>query len=182
MGTGMWGMGFAVVVAHSRKLLKRMVATPMRRSHFLASLVLSRLAFLGFEMLALLGFAWWMFGVPVEGALTNLFAVALVGALSFGGIGLLTSSRARTIEGVSGIMNVVMVPMWILSGVFFASTKFPDVAQPVIQLLPLTALVDALRGVMLNGDESPGIGGELTVLVLWGTLSFVLAVRVFRWQ
>ena len=124
MGTGMWGMGFAVVVARSRKLLKRMVATPMRRSHFLASLVLSRLAFLGLEMLALLGFAWWMFGVPVEGALLDLFAVALIGALAFGGVGLLTSSRARTIEGVSGIMNVVMVPMWILSGVFFRLNKF----------------------------------------------------------
>ena len=182
MGTGMWGIGFAVVVARSRKLLKRMVATPMRRSHFLASLVLSRLAFLGLEMLALLGFAWWMFGVPVQGALLTLFAVAIVGALSFGGIGLLTSSRARTIEGVSGIMNVVMVPMWILSGVFFASTNFPDVAQPVIRTLPLTALVDALRGVMLNGDGLLGIGRELAVLVAWGSLSFALAVRVFRWQ
>ena len=123
-----------------------------------------------------------MFGVPVEGALLDLSAVALIGALAFGGVGLLTSSRARTIEGVSGIMNVVMVPMWILSGVFFASTNFPDVAQPVIRVLPLTALVDALRGVILNGDGLPGIGAELTVLVAWGTFSFALALRVFRWQ
>ena len=182
MGTGMWGVGFGIVVARSRKLLKRMVATPMRRTHYLASFVLARLAFLGFEMLALLGVAWWVFGVGVEGTVVDLVVVALAGALSFGGIGLLTASRARTIEGVSGIMNVVMVPMWVASGVFFASSNFPDGAQPVIRALPLTALVDALRGVMLNGNALTGVGVELATLVAWGSVSFVVAIRVFRWQ
>ena len=182
MGTGMWGVGFAIVVARSRKLLKRMVATPMRRSHFLASLVLARLAFLGLEMLALLGFAWWAFEVRTEGSVAGLIGVALAGALSFGGIGLLTASRARTIEGVSGIMNVVMVPMWVCSGVFFAVTNFPDAAQPFMRLLPLTALIDALRGVMLNGESILGVGPELGLMVAWGTGTFLLAVRTFRWQ
>ena len=182
MGTGMWGVGFSIVVARSRKLLKRMVATPMRRSHFLASLVLARLAFLGLEMLALLGFAWWAFGVGNEGGVVGLLVVALAGALSFGGVGLLTASRARTIEGVSGIMNVVMVPMWVCSGVFFAVTNFPDAAQPFIRLLPLTALIDALRGVMLTGDTMTGVGSELGVLAAWGSVTFLVAVRTFRWQ
>ena len=182
MGTGMWGIGFGIVVARSRKLLKRMLATPMRRSHFLASLVISRLAFLGLEMLALLAFAWWVFGVGNEGNFATLVVVALAGALAFGGIGLLTASRARTVEGISGIMNVVMVPMWIGSGVFFAVTNFPDAAQPVIRLLPLTALIDALRGVMLNGHGLPGVGGELGILAGWGVVSFAVALRVFRWQ
>ena len=182
MGTGMWGIGFGVVVARSRKLLKRMVATPMRRSHFLASLVLSRLAFLGLEMLALLAFARWVFGVGNAGGLAALAAVALAGALAFGGIGLLTASRTRTIEGVSGIMNVVMVPMWICSGVFFAVTNFPDAAQPVIRLLPLTALIDALRGVMLTGHPLTGVGPELGLLAGWGAVTFALALRIFRWQ
>ncbi len=182
MGSGMWGLGFGIVVARSRKLLKRMIATPMRRSHFLASLVISRLAFLGLEMLALLGFAWWVFGVGNEGGLAALVAVALIGALAFGGIGLLTACRARTIEGVSGIMNVVMVPMWVCSGVFFAVTNFPEAAQPFIRVLPLTAMIDALRGVMLNGDGLAGIGSELGILAGWGAVSFVVALRVFRWQ
>ena len=182
MSSGMWGLGFGIVVARSRKLLKRMVATPMRRSHFLASLVISRLAFLGLEMLALLGFAAWFFGVGSEGGFAALFAVALIGALAFGGVGLLTSSRARTIEGVSGIMNVVMMPMFICSGVFFAVTNFPEAVQPFIRVLPLTALIDALRGVMLNGHALAGIGTELGLLAGWGAVSFVVALRVFRWQ
>ena len=182
MGTSMWNIGFGIVVARSRKLLKRMVATPMRRSHFLASLVISRLAFLGIEMLALLAFARWVFGVGNAGGLAALVVVALAGALAFGGIGLLTASRAGTIEGVSGIMNVVMVPMWICSGVFFAVTNFPDAAQPVIRLLPLTALIDALRGVMLNGHPLTGVGPELALLAGWGAATFALALRIFRWQ
>ena len=182
MGTGMWGVGFSIVVARSRKLLKRMVATPMRRSHYLASLVLARLAFLGLEMFALLGFAWVAFGVTVAGSLLNLVTVALIGALAFGGIGLLTASRARTIEGVSGIMNVVMVPMWVASGVFFASSNFPDAAQPFIRTLPLTALVDALRAVMLNGEALAGVLLPLATLTLWGVVTFTAALRAFRWQ
>lgn len=182
MGSGMWGLGFGIVVARSRKLLKRMIATPMRRSHFLASLVMSRLAFLALEMTALLGFAAWVFGVGNEGRFATLVVVALVGALAFGGLGLLTACRARTIEGVSGIMNVVMVPMWVCSGVFFAVTNFPEAAQPFIRVLPLTAMIDALRGVMLNGHGLAGIGGELGILVGWGAVSFVVALRVFRWQ
>ena len=182
MSSGMWGLGFGIVVARSRKLLKRMVATPMRRSHFLASMVISRLAFLGLEMLALLGFAAWFFGVGNEGSFAALVAVALIGALAFGGVGLLTASRARTIEGVSGIMNVVMMPMFICSGVFFAVTNFPDAAQPFIRVLPLTAMIDALRGVMLSGHGLAGIGGELGILAGWGAVSFVVALGVFRWQ
>ena len=182
MGSSMWGIGFGIVVARSRKLLKRMIATPMRRSHFLASLVLSRLAFLAVEMLALLAFAAWVFGVGNQGGLAALAAVALTGALAFGGIGLLTGSRARTIEGVSGIMNFMMLPMWICSGVFFAVTNFPEAVQPFIRLLPLTALIDALRGVMLNGEALAGVGAELGVLTAWGAVSFALALRVFRWQ
>ena len=182
MGTGMWGIGFSVVVARSRKLLKRMVATPMRRWHFLASLVVARLAFLGLEVLTLLGFAWLVFDIPLEGSLLSVAAVAVLGAMTFGGIGLLTASRAKTVEGVSGIMNVVMVPMWVASGVFFTSSNFPEMAQPFIQALPLTALVDALRGVMLNGDTIGTLAPELGLLGAWGFGTFGVALRLFRWQ
>ena len=182
MGTGMWGIGFSVVVARSRKLLKRMVATPMRRSHFLLALILARIAFLGLEVITLVGFAWLVFGIAIEGSIVAVGFVSLAGALTFGGIGLLTASRARTVEGVSGIMNVVMVPMWVTSGVFFASSNFPDAMQPFIRALPLTALIEALRGVMLNGDAVTALGMPIGVLTLWGGVSFTVALRVFRWQ
>ncbi|MCC7240335.1 MAG: ABC transporter permease [Acidobacteria bacterium] len=182
MSTGLWGVGFAIVQARTKKLLKRLVATPMSRAEYLASHVLSRLLFLAMEATVIVGFAWAAFGVGVEGSLLSLAALAVLGALTFGGLGLLVASRARTIEAVSGLMNLVMLPMWVLSGVFFASSNFPDLMQPFIQALPLTALNDALRGVMNDGLPLTALGKDIAVLAAWGAGSFGLALRWFRWQ
>jgi ABC transporter DrrB family efflux protein len=182
MSTGLWGVGFSIVQARTKKLLKRLVATPMSKSHYLLSHLLSRLAFLTMETVVIVGFAWVVFSVAVHGSLMSLAAVSLLGALSFGGLGLLLASRARTIEAVSGLMNLVMLPMWVLSGVFFASTNFPDAMQPVIRVLPLTALIDALRGVINEGRGLTALPTEIAILAAWGSLSFVLALRLFRWQ
>ena len=151
MGTGMWGIGFSLVVARNGNLLKRLIAAPARRSHVLAAQLISRLLFLVPEAGALLIFAHFALGVPLRGSLLLLIAVSLLGALAFSGLGLLTAARPRTIEGVSGVMNLVMVPMWIFSGIFFSTERFPAEMQPFIQALPLTALNNALRGVMLEG-------------------------------
>lgn len=181
MGTGMWSVGFSVVQARTRKLLKRFMATPMRRSHYLLSHMLSRLIFLALEVTALLGFARLIFGIPMEGSLLTLAGFCLLGAITFSGLGLLVASRARTVEGVSGLMNLVMVPMWIFSGVFFASENFPEVMQPFISLLPLTALNDALRGVMIDGTGIVGLMMPAAILVTWMVVSFGAALRMFRW-
>ena len=182
MSTGLWGVGFAIVNARTKKLLKRLVATPMSRAHYLASHVLSRLVFLALESTVLVVFGWLAFGVSVRGSLAALAAIAVIGALSFGGLALLVSSRARTIEAVSGLLNVVMLPMWVLSGVFFAASNFPDVMQPFIQALPLTALIDALRAVVNEGRSLAAVAGEIGILALWGGVSFALALKLFRWQ
>lgn len=182
MSTGLWGVGFSIVTARTKKLLKRLVATPMSRAHYLASHVLSRLAFLALETAVLVGFGWIAFGVAVQGSIALLALLAVVGALSFGGLALLVSSRARTIEAVSGLLNLVMLPMWVLSGVFFASTNFPDLMQPFIQALPLTALIDALRAVVNEGASLADVAPEIGVLALWGGVSFAAAIKLFRWQ
>jgi ABC-type multidrug transport system permease subunit len=182
MGTGMWGVGFAVVKARSQKLLKRLLASPMRKSQYLLSHMLSRLVFLALEVGAVLLFALLVFRVPVRGSLFGLALIVLLGALTFSGLGLLVASRSRTIEGVSGLMNLVMVPMWICSGVFFSSANFPDVVQPVIRALPLTALNDALRAVMIDGEPLASAGGMLAIVAAWGLVSFAIALRIFRWR
>lgn len=182
MGTGLWSIGFHVVQARMRKLLKRLMATPMRRGDFLLALVLARLLFLALEVVALLGFAWLAFRVPVHGSLVDLALVALLGSLAFGGLGLLLASRARTIEAVSGLMNVAMLPMWVLSGVFFSSDNFPGAMQPFIKALPLTALNEALRGVMIDGASLAALWPQMGVLVIWGAGCYGVAVRVFRWR
>ena len=182
MGTGMWGIGFSLVVARNGNLLKRLIAAPARRSHLLGAQLTSRLIFLIPEAGALLLFAYFALGVPLRGSVFLLIGISLLGALAFSGLGLLTAARPRTIEGVSGIMNLVMVPMWIFSGIFFSTERFPATMQPFVQALPLTALNDALRGVMLEGTGLVALLPELGILAAWGTVSFVLALKWFRWQ
>ncbi|HSC26416.1 MAG TPA: ABC transporter permease [Vicinamibacterales bacterium] len=182
MGTGMWGIGFSLVVARNGNLLKRLVAAPARRSYVLAAQLTSRLLFLVPEAGALLLFAYYVLAVPLRGSVVLLIGVSLLGALVFSGLGLLTAARPRTIEGVSGLMNFVMVPMWVFSGIFFSTERFPVAMQPFVQALPLTALNDALRGVMLDGSSFMMLLPELALLAAWGAVSFVLALKFFRWQ
>jgi ABC-type multidrug transport system permease subunit len=182
MGGSIWSMGFAIVDARRRKLMKRLVATPMSRPYFLLSFLLSRLAMLVIEVGAFLGFAVLVFGVPVRGSLGLIAGVCVFGTLAFGALGLLISSRVRTIEAASGLMNLTMLPMWILSGVFFSSQRFPDAVQPIISALPLTALNDALRATMLQGATLVQIGPQIGVLAAWLLVCFPLALKLFRWR
>jgi len=182
MGSGMWSLGFSIVVARGRKLLKRFAATPMRRTDYLLSFILSRLAFLFLEVAAVLGFAWLVFGVRVHGSVAGVGLVALLGAMAFSGLGLLVAARPTTIEGVSGLMNFVMLPMWLLSGTFFSADRFPAAVQPFVKALPLTAANDALRALINDGAPLASQWPQLTILVLWALVSFVVALRIFRWQ
>ena len=182
MGTGMWGIGFSIVNARTRKLLKRLVATPMRKSHYLLGQMLGRLVFLAVEVAALLLFARLVFDVPIRGSVVTLAVITFLGAMTFAGFGLLIASRARTVEGVSGLMNAVMMPMWILSGIFFSTSRFPDVMQPVIQALPLTAVNNALRAVMLDGASLAATLPEIGIAAAWGLAAFGVALYLFRWN
>jgi ABC-2 type transport system permease protein len=182
MGGSIWSMGFAIVDARRRKLMKRLVATPMPRSYFLLSFLISRLAMLVVEVGAFLGFAVLVFGVPIRGSLALIAGVCVVGTLAFGAMGLLISSRVRTIEAASGLMNLTMLPMWILSGVFFSSQRFPEAVQPMISALPLTAVNDALRATMLQGATLVQVAPQLGVLAAWALVCFPVALKLFRWR
>ncbi len=181
MNSGMWGIGFALVEMRQRKLLKRYLGTPMRRSDFLLALSSSRLVLMVLEVLLLLGFGILFFHMVVRGSLLSILLLGTLGALSFAGLGLLTASRAQKIESISGLINVVMMPMWVFSGVFFSYENFPAAIHPFIRLLPLTALNDALRATILEGTPLSAQPARLIVLALWGGISFVLALRYFRW-
>ncbi len=182
MANGMWGIGFAIVDARRRNLLKRLISTPMSRAEYLLSFLISRLALLVVEVAFILGFGMLAFKVPLYGSLAAFGTIAVLGALTFGSLGLLTASRVRTSEGAAGLLNMVMLPMWVLSGVFFAATRFPDSMQPFVQILPLTAANDALRAIALDGASLGSQGGELLILLAWFALTFGLALRMFRWK
>lgn len=182
MSTGMWGIGFGLVQMRSKKQLKRLSSTPMRKRDFLLAQILARLVFLLLEVPPIVLFAWLAFGVKVEGSLLALSGLVVLGAMTFAGLGLLASSRAKTIEGVSGILNVIMLPMFVVSGVFFSASRYPDAVQPLVQALPLTALIDAFRAVYNEGLPFAAWAGEVGILAAWALVSFAVALRIFRWQ
>jgi len=182
LSTGLWAIGFYIVQMRQNRQLKRLVATPMRRSDFLLSQILARLIFLLVEVPLIVAFAWLVFDVRVEGSLAAVGVITLLGATCFAGLGLLAATRARTTEGVSGIINVIMMPMLVLSGVFFSASRFPDAVQPLIRILPLTAVNDALRIVFNDGLPLHAASVELLIVVAWTAASFLLALRWFRWQ
>ena len=182
MGGGMWGVGFVVVDMRVRKLLKRFLATPMRRSDFLLALMFSRLAFTLADVVVLLVFGYFAFGVQNQGSYLELTAVVLLGGAAFAGLGLLVASRAQRLETVSGLMNLVILPMWVFSGVFFSSERFPEAVQPLINLLPLTPLNQMLRGIMLEGKSIAAMWPQATILGVYAVSTFAIALRIFRWK
>ena len=182
MGTGMWSMGFTIANARMKKLLKRLVATPMRKTDYLLAMFLSRLIWLLLEVSVLVAFGWIVFSVRVNGSLAVLAILCIVGGYAFSGIGLLTASRAKTIEAVSGLMNLIMMPMWLCSGVFFSYERFPDSVKPFIRVLPLTLLNDALRAVVNDAAGLPQISLQLGLLAVWGIVTFIIGLKIFRWQ
>jgi ABC-2 type transport system permease protein len=181
MGGGLWGIGWVVVEDRIRKLLKLQLATPMRKRDFLLAHVLARLLFVPLEVAPLLFLSWLAFGVSSSGSLLSLAAVATAGALSFAGLGTLLASRARTTATISGLINLATFPMIVVSGVFFSTSRFPDFLQPLIRALPLTALIDGLRGIMTDGAHIAMLWPQFLVMGLWGALCFACALWLFRW-
>jgi ABC-type multidrug transport system permease subunit len=182
MGSAMWGLGFSIVEARQKKLLKRMVASPMPRWQYLLSFLLSRLGMLVVEVVVFLGFARLAFGVPFRGSVVELGLLCVLTSLVFSALGLLVASRARTMEAVSGLMNLVMLPMWILSGVFFSASRFPAAVQPFVRALPLTAAIDAMRGNMLQGQGLGQMLASVAILLAWFVVPFAVSLRIFRWR
>jgi ABC transporter DrrB family efflux protein len=182
MSTGLWGIGFSLAEMRTKKLIKRLTATPMRRSDFLLSFLLVRAVLLPIELAPLLLFARFVFGVGVQGSIFTLFVTALIGGLTFAVMGLFLACRAENPQIVSGLINVVSFPMYLCSGVFFSSSRFPDALQPVIRWMPLTALNDALRATMIDGAGFAQVGDKLVMISAWGVLCFALAVRLFKWR
>jgi ABC-type multidrug transport system permease subunit len=182
MGGGLWGVGFAIVDMRIRQLLKRFLGTPMKRSHFLTAMLVSRLVFTIPEIIVVLVFSRLFFGVVNQGSYWLVALLVVLGGFEFAGIGLLVASRAKTPEAVSGLMNLVMVPMWIGSGIFFSADRFPELVQPIVDVLPLTPLIGALRRVMLEAAGPGAIVPELALVLAWGVIPFLAALRIFRWD
>ena len=182
MGSSMWGVGYNFVLARKRRLLRRYAVTPMRRSHFLLSYFFSRILFLGLELAVLLGFGAFVFGTVVRGSYATVAFTAFLGAAAFAAVSLVIGARVENTDVANGWINFVQLPMWVLSGAFFSYERFPEWLHAPIRLLPLTAVVDAMRAVSNAGASLLDIAPQVLTLTAWCAAGFVIALRTFRWQ
>jgi ABC-2 type transport system permease protein len=182
MGSSMWGVGYNFVLQRKRRLLRRFAVTPMRRHHLFLAYFVARLILLVLELAVLVAFGAIAFGTVIQGSYLGFVAISTLGAAAFAGVGLLIGARVENTEAANGWMNLVQLPMWGLSGAFFSYERFPEWLHGPIQLLPLTSLVDALRSIYNEGAGLLDLTKPVLVLAVWGTISFVIALKTFRWQ
>ncbi|MDR1556890.1 MAG: ABC transporter permease [Tannerellaceae bacterium] len=181
MSSIMWGISYTIIERRSQKLLRRMVATPMKKSNFLIALMFVRILMNVVEALILFFFAWLLFDIHIQGNIGALVVLFLAGNLAFTGIGVLVSSRTSRTEVGTGWINAVTMPMMILSGIFFSYHNFPEWSIGLIKLLPLTALTDGIRSIFNEGGGWMEILSPSIALSLFGITCFIAGMRLFKW-
>jgi ABC-type multidrug transport system permease subunit len=182
MSSCLWGISYSLIEKRSKKLLRRMVATPMKKSYFLASQFVSRLALTFTETIVLILFAYFYFGMRVQGSIPALLAVLLSGNLVFIGIAILISSRTSKTEVGNGLINAITMPMMVLSGIFFSYYNFPEWTIPIIRIMPLTLFADSIRSIFTEGAGFYETGPAIAIMTGLGLLSFFVGQRIYKWM
>lgn len=181
MTSSLFGVGMTIVSNRKENLLKRYLATPMQPREY----VISHLAGRGFVLVAefaavmLAGFL--LFRFQVHGNYLSYIAFAILGSAAFTAIAILCASRTNSIPMVSGITNLISLPMMMLSGVFFSKNNFPDWLRTFSEFLPLTALNDGFRKIALEGQGLSNLGFESAVLGVYLLIASISAVKLFKW-
>jgi len=176
-----WGISYTLIERRSKKLLRRMVATPMKKSNLLISLITARVIMNFLDASVLLLFAWLYFHIQIQGSILALLVLMLAGNMAFSGISILISSHTANPEIGNGIINAVVTPMMVVSGVFFSYHNFPDWSIPFIQYLPLTILADAVRSVFNEGFTLINVYIETIILSITGIVCFIAGLKIFKW-
>jgi ABC-2 type transport system permease protein len=182
MMSSVWGSSFGIIDRRAKKLLRRMIATPMKKSHFLISLLVGRTTMNFLEACLLFFFAYLVFGITIQGSVLALILIFLVSNFAFAGIAFLISSRTASTEAGNGLINAVLTPMIVLSGIFFSYHNFPDVIIPIIKILPLTLLADSVRSIFIEGAGFQEIAIPFFVLTGMGIVFFSLGLKMFKWH
>jgi len=178
----MWGISYGIIEKRSKKLLRRLVATPMKKSHFLIALISVRITMNFIESLVLLLFALFAFKMTIQGDITSLVILFLAGNFAFAGIAVLVSSHTSNTEVGNGLINFVVFPLMILSGIFFSYQNFPEWTLPVIKNLPLTMLTDGMRSIYNEGAGLKEVAKPAFILTLTGIAFFMAGLKIFKWH
>jgi len=182
MMSSMWGISYGIIEKRSKKLLRRLVATPMKKSHFLLALITVRVTMNFIEALALIFFALLVFNLTIQGSISALILLFIAGNIAFAGIAVFVSSHTSNTEVGNGLINAVVMPMMVLSGIFFSYQNFPDWSINVIRVLPLTMLTDGIRSIFNEGAGYNEIAVPFLVLSTTGILFFGAGLKIFKWH
>jgi len=180
--SSVWGLGYGIIETRSKKLLRRMIATPMRKSYFLISLITVRTAMNFFEASLLFLFSYFVFGITIQGNISALFLVFIAGNIGFAGLSILVASRTANPEVGNGLISAVTTPMFVLSGVFFSYHNFPDWSIGFIKILPLTLLADGIRSIFIEGAGFAQVALPFFVLISMGIIFFAIGLKLFKWH
>jgi ABC-2 type transport system permease protein len=182
MMSSMWGISYGIIEKRSKKLLRRLVATPMRKSHFLVALITVRIAMNFLESLILIVFALFAFKMVIQGDISALILLFLAGNIAFSGIAVFVSSHTSNTEVGNGLINFVVMPMMVLSGIFFSYHNFPDWSIPFIQKIPLTMFTDGIRSIFNEGAGYKDVALPILILTATGALFFTIGLKIFKWH
>ncbi|MCE5346943.1 MAG: ABC transporter permease [Bacteroidales bacterium] len=182
MMSSMWGISYGIIEKRSKKLLRRLVATPMKKSHFLIALITVRLAMNFIESLALFLFALFAFKLTIQGDISALILMFLAGNIAFAGIAVFVSSHTSNTEVGNGLINFVVFPMMVLSGIFFSYQNFPEWSIPVIKNLPLTMMTDGIRSIFNEGAGYHEVAIPILILTVMGIVFFSAGLKIFKWH
>jgi len=178
----MWGISYGIIEKRSKKLLRRLVATPMKKSYFLIALIMVRITMNFIESLVLFLFAMIAFKMTIQGDISALIMIFLAGNLAFAGIAVFVSSHTSNTEVGNGLINFVVFPMMVLSGIFFSYQNFPDWSLPFIKNLPLTMLTDGIRSIFNEGAGFPEVAIPIIILLSTGVIFFTAGLKIFKWH
>ena len=181
MMSSIWGLGYGIIENRSKKLLRRMIATPMKKSYFLMSLISVRSIMNFIEAGLLFLFAYLVFGITIQGSILALLLIFIAGNIGFAGIAIVTASRTANPEVGNGLINAISTPMIVLSGIFFSYHNFPDWAIGFIKILPLTLLADGIRSIFIEGAGLPDIIVPFFALIITGVICFYIGLKFFKW-
>jgi ABC-type multidrug transport system permease subunit len=182
MMSSMWGISYGIIEKRSKKLLRRLVATPMKKSYFLIALITVRIAMNFIESFVLFLFALFAFKMNIQGNISALILMFLAGNIAFAGIAVFVSSHTSNTEVGNGLINFVVFPMMVLSGIFFSYQNFPEWSLPVIKNLPLTMLTDGIRSIFNEGAGFHEVTIPILILLAIGTLFFSVGLKIFKWH
>jgi ABC-2 type transport system permease protein len=182
MSNNLNGVAGQIASWRERGILRRMQSTPLSASTFIAAQITARLMLNGLQAVIVLLVGSLIFGTQVNGSWALLLLFVVLGTLAFMAIGFIVAGLAKTPESAGPIAGFISFPLLFLGGVFFPIKNMPEFLQPIIKLIPITHLTNALRQVMNVGADLTTLWPEATILGGWLIVAFVVASFTFKWE